>query len=136
MLKEMAPYLHFKGEAAQAAAFYEATLGARVDALMRWGEMPGQDLPPELADHVMHGCMHIGDHQLNMSDVPPQFYDRMSGNGHILLEFEDADELERRFHALAEGGEVTMPLEDTFWNARYGELRDRFGVHWKFNCQR
>ena len=135
MLKDLYPYLIFDGTAADAMAFYVEALDAVIEGDMRWRDMPGDEVPPQMADRVMHGCIRIGGHTLNLSDVPPQIALTPGDTVHVMLDFEDADELRRRFEAMSEGATVRMPVENTFWGACYGELIDKFGVHWKFNCQ-
>ncbi len=133
MIKALAPYLLFRGEAADAVALYTSALGATVEGLMRWGDMPGGDMPPEAHGKVMHGCIRIDGHQLNVADSVFDPIERGNAN-HVLLEFDDPDHMDRCFAALSESGTVRMPVETTFWNARYGEVTDRYGITWKMNC--
>lgn len=135
MLKDLYPYLNFNGQAADAMALYVKALGAVVEGDMRWRDLPDHEVPAEMADRVMHGCIRIGGHTLNLCDVPPQHELKPGNDVHVMLEFADPDALARCFEALSEGGTVRMPIHDAFWGARYGELTDAFGIGWKFNCQ-
>ena len=135
MIRSVNAYLNFAGNAAEALAHYEQALGARAESLMRWGEMPGEDVPPEMASRIMHAEIRIGEGMIMMSDLPPGMPLPDRSAVHVLVQLDDPEELDRRFAALAQGGEVEMAPENTFWNARYGHLVDRFGVRWMFNCQ-
>lgn len=133
-IKALVPHLHFHGEASKAIAFYERALGAKVLAKMRWAEVPGGKIAPEDADKVMHARLEIGKGILLLADamagapsVPP--------NGTLMLDFDDAADMQKRFDALAEGGKVTMAPHDAFWGAKFGMLVDRFGVSWMFHCE-
>lgn len=134
MIQEMSAYLLFAGEAADAIALYQRVLGAEVTELMHWKDRPGDDLPPEIASRVMHSTLAVGPHRLHLADLhetKPTPHEHFA----LHLEFDEPDAQQAAFDALAEGGTVTMPFEDTFWNARFGKLVDRFGVSWSFNCQ-
>ena len=131
-VKGLIPHLHFSGEAAQAIAHYERALGAHTAALMRWRDLPDGGVEGDEAERVMHARLLVGPATLLVAD-------RVTGspsvpsNGTILLELDDADEMARRFEALATGGRVTMPIHDAFWGAKFGILEDPFGVTWMFH---
>lgn len=134
MIQNTCPYLNFAGDAADAIEFYVSALGAEVASLMRWSDMPGQDVPPALAKRVMHAELKIGGGQIMLSDAPPDWDLDVGNNSSVMVACTDPAELDRMFDALAEGGKVLMAVENTFWGARYGHVRDRFGVLWMFNC--
>lgn len=134
-IKDVHPYLNFRGEASQAIELYTSVFGGEVTAVMRWRDMPGQDFPEAMADHVMHSCITIGGRTVSLSDVPPHIPLASGQENNIMVEFGDPDDLDRAFAALSEGGTVQMPVENTFWGARFGKLTDRFGIRWMFNCQ-
>jgi PhnB protein len=71
-----------------------------------------------------------------LSDTMPGMPFTPEGNAHVCLDFDDAADMAKRFDALAAGGKVTMPLQDTFWGAKFGMLTDAFGVRWMFNCEK
>ena len=54
----------------------------------------------------------------------------------VSLHVDEEAEAERVFAALSEGGEVTMPLAETFWARRFGMFTDRYGTPWMINCSR
>ncbi|HTV19724.1 MAG TPA: VOC family protein [Polyangiaceae bacterium] len=131
-IQQLTPYLNFDGTAAQAIALYERALGAKTEGLQRFGDMPGST--PEAASRVLHAMLRIGAGMLMISDTQPGTPFVAGSNVHVCLDFDDADEMGKKFDALAAGGQVTMPLQDTFWGARFGMAIDAYGIHWMFNC--
>ena len=130
------PYLNFDGTAAQAIALYERALGAKTEMIMRYGEAEGMPVPPEHRNLVMHATLDIGGSKVMVSDAQPGAQVSSSTAVHVAVHFTgDLDDVGRKFDALAEGGEVTMPLTDTFWGARFGTITDAFGIRWMFNAE-
>jgi PhnB protein len=128
------PYLWFNGTCAEAFRFYEKVLGGKiVDLLPHAGTPAAEHVPADWQDKIMHAYMKVGDATLMASDVPPAHYKPAQGLS-VSLHVKTEDEAERIFKALAEGGTVTMPMEKTFWAARFGMLVDRFGTPWMINC--
>ena len=128
-------YLLFDGTCGEAFRLYERVLGGKIDFIQTNGESPmaGQT-PPELRDKVIHVHMTVGDQVLMGSDAPPEHFEKPQGFS-VSLGIDDPAEAERVFNALAEGGQVTMPLGKTFWAERFGMLVDRYGTPWMVNCQ-
>ena len=81
----------------------------------------------------MHATLTAGDQQLAGTDAPPGSYERPQGFS-VMLRIDQPADAERIFRALAENGTVTMPLQETFWAARFGVLVDQFGISWLINC--
>jgi PhnB protein len=133
-ISQLNPYLFFDGTAAQAIALYQKALGARAGDISRFGEAPGMEDKPEMKDLVMHAELRIGAGTVMVSDSMPGEPAATDSNTHVCLNFDEAGEMAAKFDALAEGGTVTMPLQDTFWGARFGTLTDKFGIRWMFNC--
>lgn len=128
------PYLWFDGTCAEAFRFYEKAVGGKiVDMLPHAGTPMSADVPAGWQDKIMHASMKIGDSVLMASDIPPAHYKPAQGLS-VSLHVKTAEEAERIFRALAEGGTVTMPIEKTFWADRFGMLVDRFGTPWMINC--
>jgi PhnB protein len=127
---QVQPYLFFDGRCDEAIAFYKKTLGAEVGILMRWKDSPDTSMcTPGNADKVMHSSLKIGDTGVMASDG------RNTGNpdfkGFALsLNAKDEADADRMFNALADGGQVTMPLSKTFFSPRFGMVADKFGVQW------
>lgn len=134
-MNQLNPYLFFNGDAEKAIRLYEQTLGAKSEAVMRYGDGPGCDKMPE-ADKslIMHSMLHIGGGFVMVSDAMPGQPVVTGGNVQVVLDFDDKAEMVGKFNALAATGKITMPLADTFWGAHFGSLVDAFGVNWMFNC--
>jgi PhnB protein len=129
---QVQPYLFFDGRCEEALEFYRDAVGAKVEALMRFKdspEPPPADCAPVGADKVMHASMRIGDTQVMVSDGDARGRPEFKGFS-LALTVADADEAQRRFAALGEGGQVVVPLGKTFFSPSFGMLVDRFGVHW------
>lgn len=127
---EVQPYIFFDGRCEEALEFYKKALGAKVDMLMRFKEAPDQaTVAPESKDKVMHAAVHIGDTQILMSDGRCQGKPSFQGFS-LTIAAPDNTEGERLFKALADGGEVRMPMGETFFASRFGMLADKFGVGW------
>jgi PhnB protein len=127
---QVQPYLSFEGRCDEAVEFYRAAVGAEVLMLMRFKDSPDQSMiTPESADKVMHVCMRIGDSQVMASDGRCTGKMAFDGISLSLTVADDAD-AERRFAALQDGGQITMPLTKTFFASKFGMVADRFGVHW------
>ncbi len=129
---KLQPYVFFDGRAEEAINFYKKALGAQVEMLMRFKESPEPPRPgmtPPSPDKVMHAQIKIGDTVVLMSDG--ECHGRPSFQGFALaLGLATEPEADRAFTALAEGGQVQMPLTKTFFSPKFGMLADRFGVMW------
>jgi PhnB protein len=124
------PYLFFDGRCEQALDFYQKTLGAKVEAVIRYKEnTEPKHNPPNSDDKVMHACFRIGDTQIMASDGNCAGKPSFQGFS-LTINANDAAEANQRFNALAEGGQVQMPLGETFFAKSFGMVADRFGVGW------
>ena len=127
---QVQPYLFFDGRCEEALEFYKRALGAEVTMLMRFKENPEpQANPASAGDKVMHTSFRIGDATVMASDGRCQGQPSFQGFS-LSLTAADDREAERLFAALAEGGQVQMPLAKTFFSSRFGMVADRFGVPW------
>jgi len=131
-------YLTFKGNCAEAFAFYAKVFGVEPVINQTFAEMP-DDFPVEEADkpRVMHVSLPVGESMLMGSDAPSSADDEivMGTNFSVSIQLDDRARSEALFAALAEGGEVKMPQQDMFWNAYFGIVVDRFGIRWMINCE-
>jgi len=127
---QVQPYLFFEGRCDEAIDFYKKALGAKVDILMRFKEAPDQSMvTPESKEKVMHAAVRVGDAQILMSDGRCQ--GNVNFNGFSLaVSAANEGEADRMFNALADGGQVRMPMAKTFFSARFGMVADKFGVGW------
>jgi PhnB protein len=132
-------YLNFNGQCEAAFKFYERCLGGKIQMMMTYGESPmAEQVTPESRNKIIHVTMAVGDGLLMGSDAmgsdaPPQRYEKPQGF-FVQVAIEHPDDAERLFQALSENGTVRMPLQQTFWAARFGMLVDQFGTPWMINC--
>ncbi|MFW6079145.1 MAG: VOC family protein [Gemmatimonadota bacterium] len=126
---EFTPYLNFDGTCAEAFRFYGEVFGGTPD-IRTHGDSPIADqVAPEWHDRVLHARLEVDGAVLMASDTPPDEYEPPRGTW-VAIQLDDTVDAERIFEALADGGRVTMPLESTFWAARFGMLVDRYGIAW------
>lgn len=133
---QVQPYLFFDGRCEEAVEFYKQALGAEVTMLVRFKDSPEPQppgmVPPGAEDKVMHASFCIGDSTVMASDG--QCLGKSSFQGFSLsISASDAAEAERLFKALGDGGQVQMPLTETFFSPRFGMVADRFGMCWMVN---
>jgi PhnB protein len=124
------PYVFFEGRCDEAIEFYKKTVGAKVEMLMRFNEAPDQSMiSPGSKEKVMHAAIRVGDATILMSDGRCGGNANFNGFSLALSAPTDAD-AERLFAALADGGQVNMPMAKTFFSSRFGMCSDKFGVGW------
>lgn len=133
---ELNPYLTFNGDCEAAFKFYEQCLGGKIEGMRTHAGAPAEEhAPPEWRNKMLHARLIVGDEVLMGSDTPPERYEQPKGFW-VSIRVKDAADAERIFHALAEDGTVQMPIQQTFFAARFGMLVDRFGIPWMVNCER
>jgi PhnB protein len=130
------PYLIFDGNAKEAVSFYEKALGGKVVGIMTYGDLPADPdhpMPEEVKSRVMHAHLKVGDADLMFSDTyPGEPYQR--GNAiQIAIRPQEPEVAESIFNALAEGGQVVLPLQKTDWSPMYGMVTDRYGITFQVN---
>jgi PhnB protein len=127
---QVQPYLMFDGRCAEAVEFYRKALGAEVQALLRVKDSPPEACPAGMTgDQVMHTCLRIGDSLVMASDGQCPEQPGFRGFSLTIAAADDED-AKRRFAALADGGQVQMPLAKTFFASSFGMVADKFGVSW------
>jgi PhnB protein len=125
-------YLNFDGKCDDALAFYKRALGAELQMLMRFKdspEPPPPGCPPPSPEKVMHAQFRVGDTVLMASDGRGSGKPSFQGVS-LALTVPTEEEADKAFNALAEGGQVQMPLAKTFFSARFGLVADKFGLSW------
>ena len=128
-------YLNYGGNCRQAFDFYVEQLGGKLTMLMTHGEQPGaKDVAPEWKDAVLHARMELGDTVLLGADVPPERFQPMR-SAYLTLIVDVPAEAERIYALLADGGQIFMAMEATFFAERFAMLRDRFGTSWMVLCE-
>lgn len=127
------PYLFFDGRCEEAIEFYRKAVGAEVNMMMRFKDSPERPkpgcVPAGSENKIMHAQMQIGETVVMMSDGRCSGRPRFEGFG-LSLTVPSAKEAEPLFNALANGGQVQMPLEKTFFSEKFGMVTDKFGVSW------
>ena len=130
------PYLSFNGNCREAFEFYEKCLRGKIVFIMTNRESPmAAQTPPDQLDRVMHVTLTVGDQTLAGADAPPQFFSVTHGMC-VSLDVAEPAEAERIFEELSRGGDVQMPIQETFWAQRFAMFRDRFGTPWMINCSK
>ncbi|WP_407291777.1 VOC family protein [Stutzerimonas zhaodongensis] len=138
---KITPYLTFDGQTRDAFTLYQRVLGGDLE-MMTFAQAPEtEQFPAEHRERIIHACLSLGQFRLMASDTMPGdpacgggVYEGIKGCS-ISLHPESIEESQRLFDGLAEGGQVVMPLEKTFWAERFGMLTDRFGVSWMIDCE-
>ncbi len=129
-------YLNYGGNCEQAFRFYEKHLGGKVSVMMTHEQQPGSsNVPPDWKKAILYASMEIGETELLGSDVPPDRFEPMR-SVYLSLRVDSTDEAERIHALLAEGDQIFMPMQETFFAHRFSMLRDRFGTSWMFIHQR
>jgi PhnB protein len=129
-------HLHFNGNCREAFDFYASTLGGKIVFSMTYGESPaaGQTCA-QSRDKIIHARIDFGGQFLLGCDAPAEHYHTPEGFN-VMAAVEQPAEAERIFATLADGGKVTMPVQETFWAQRFGMVTDRFGTPWMINCEK
>jgi PhnB protein len=131
-IMQFIPYLDFDGQCREAFDFYATVFNGKITMRMTFGESPmASEMPVEAHDRVMHSQLESAGGILMGADGPPHSASRRSC---VSLPVDTPTEAERIFNALAAGGEVQMPIQETFWAERFGMLTDRYGKAWMVNC--
>ena len=126
------PYIAFKGNCREAIDFYKEALGAEELFSQTYGESPMSDMGP--ADNIMHATIKVGDTHIMMCDDPRPDVAATPSNISLAVGLDDTTKAKTVFNKLADGGNVTMPIDKTFWAEAFGMLTDKFGINWMVNC--
>ena len=129
-------YLNYGGNCQQAFRFYEQYLGGKITMMKTHGEQPTpSDLPEDRKNAILHARIEIGGTELMGSDVPPERFQPMR-SAYLSLTVDSVEEAERIYNLLREGGDIFMPMEETFFAKRFAMLRDKFGTSWMIMHER
>ena len=132
-MTKLRPYLQLDGNCREVMEFYHSVLGGELTMQTHGEAFP--DTPEDMRDKIIHSMIETDSFGLMASDIHPMYCPpHVAGNNvQLCLVGTDREKLEGMFSKLAEGGEVTMPLEKQFWGDVFGSLTDRFGIHWMIN---
>lgn len=129
------PYIGFQGNCEEALNFYRDCIGASIEGMLRYGDSPMAGNGNE--DKIMHAVLRIGENIIMAADsIHDEHPVKVGNNISLAVGVDTAEDAEKMFSRMAEGGRVTMPLQETFWAACFGMLQDKFGVNWMFNCEK
>ena len=129
---QVQPYLFFDGRCEEAVEFYKKALGAKVEMMMRFKENPEPNpamTPPGAGEKIMHSAFRIGDSLVMGSDGECGGKPNFQGFS-LSVDAKSEAEADKMFNALAEGGQVRLPMTKTFFSPRFGMVADKFGVGW------
>lgn len=136
MILSINPYLVLNGNGQEAVTFYEKSLDAKVEVRQTFGEMPENPehpIPAEAKDRILHAHLKVGNTDLMISDTFPGQPFETGSQVTIAIRISDAEKAKEVFEKLQDGGEVIMPLQETFWSPAYGNVKDKFGVEWQIS---
>jgi PhnB protein len=124
------PYLNFGGNCAEAFQFYEKQLGGKITMMMRFSDQPDpKNIPKGMEDGVLYVNMQLAGSEVMGSDVAADRFQPMR-SVYLSLSLDSDAEAERVYALLKDGGEIFMPMAETFFASRFGMVRDRFGTSW------
>lgn len=126
------PYLNFNGNCEEAINFYKDALGGQILYIQRYGDSPMAGMTGD--NKVMHCTLKVGDTHIMASDNPPDMAASPGSNISLAIGLNDVERARTMFDNLAKDGNVTMPLDKTFWAEAFGMLTDKFGINWMVNC--
>ena len=137
-MAQVNPYLCFNGSCEAAFNHYKSVFGGEFNYMGRFNEMPPQEgqppMPAEVGNMIMHVSLNIGNTVLMGSDANPAMGSVNFGqNISLSINAESKEEADKIFAGLADGGQITMPLQNTFWGAYFGMCTDKFGMMWMVN---
>jgi len=125
---KMSTYVNFAGTCAKAFRFYEKHLGGKIGMMMTHGQAPDQTrVKPDWKDLVLHARIAMAGTELMGADIPTA---QPMRSAYLTLGVDSDAEAERIFSALSDGGKVLMPMQETFFATRFGQVQDRFGINW------
>jgi PhnB protein len=123
-------YLNYGGNCEQAFRFYEQELGGKITMMMRHGEQPNAaNVPATWKKAILHARIEFGKTVLMGADIPPDRFQPMR-SAYLTLTLDSAEQAERLYALLADGGQIFMKMEETFFASRFAMLRDKFGTSW------
>jgi PhnB protein len=121
-------YVNYAGTCQEAFRFYEQHLGGKITMMMTHGQGPNPNAgPPDWKNAVLHARINIGETELMGADIPGA---QPMRSAYLTLIVSSTDEAERIYAVLSDGGQIFMPMAETFFAFRFAQLRDKFGTSW------
>lgn len=135
-MNKLEVYLTFPGTCREALNFYKDVFGGEILSMQTFGEAP-MESSEDQKDRIMHAQFKSDEIYFMASDgMGESCSDNNGTQVSLSIDSSDEGEQEKIFNKLSEGGNITMPLQDTFWGAKFGMLVDKFGINWMFNCSK
>lgn len=135
-MKQLVPYINFNGQCQEALDFYQNCFGHAELSIQTFGDAKLDEMPEESKDKVMHAEFKTDGLFFMASDGRAGGDFSMGNNIHLNVQLDSLEEQIGLFEKLSQNGNVTMPLQNTFWNARFGMLTDKFGIQWMLNVMK
>jgi PhnB protein len=132
MSVKLSPYLNFPGNTKEVMEFYKGIFGGDLK-MSTFGEFPNPQLPEAYKDKIMHAQLEAGDIVIMASEGRPDQPPKVGDNISLSLSGDDSDKMKKYFNELADGGQITMPLEKQAWGDEFGMCTDKFGINWMVN---
>jgi len=126
------PYIAFRGNCKEAIEFYKQAIGAELVYAQAYGDSPMAEMGQ--ADAIMHCTLKVGDTNIMMCDDFHTEGLKPGGNISLAIGMNEVDRAKQIFSNLSDGGNVTMPIDKTFWAEAFGMVADKFGINWMVNC--
>lgn len=127
------PYLSFEGHGEEALNFYKEALDGEVVYIMRYADNDELPISEAYKDKLMHAQLKIGEDLIYISDVMEGEELRHGNHVEVNINFDSVEALEKAYEILKDDATIQMALQDTFWNAKFASLTDRFGIGWSLN---
>src|SRR5262245_35881042 len=128
-------YLLFNGTCEEAFKLYAKVLGGKIESMMSNEESPMKDqVAPDQRKKILHAKMSIGEDVLMASDAPPDRFEKPQGFS-VSVNVKTPADAERVYNSLSPGGQIIMPLSETFWAKKFGMFVDKYGTPWMINCE-
>ncbi|MFD3447420.1 VOC family protein [Microbacteriaceae bacterium 4G12] len=134
MILGINPYLVLNGNGPEAVRFYENALDAKVESVRTFGDMPENPefpIPADAKDLILHAHLKVGNTDLMISDTFPGQPHQIGSQVTVSITINSVEKSKEVFEKLQDGGQVAMPLQETFWSPAYGQVTDKFGVTWQ-----
>jgi PhnB protein len=129
------PYLVFEGTTEEVMNFYAEIFGGEIVTIQRYSDGQGMEVPEDYKNKVLHGRLKIGKDLLYFSDAFPGQKVAAGNQISLSIEFDSEEKIDQAYEKLATDGNVKMPLQKTFWGAKYAKLTDQYGIGWDLNYQ-
>ncbi len=127
---KISPYIHYNGDCEAALTFYKQCLGGYIAELNRYNGAPMHNIPSHYKDKILHCQFHFEESSFMACDIFPNAEIEKGNNIMLCISMDDPKKAKRIFNSLSKDGAITMPLEEQFWGALFGQLTDKFGISW------